>query len=246
MDRANLELLERELLGFGVQPSWESIEAIGHHLDLVAEWNQQINLTAITTPKDMVLKHAVDSALALLSVDLKPGARVVDVGTGAGFPGVTLKCLVPDIDLVLLESLGKRCKFLESVGTEVLPRLGVEGKGYQVLWSRAEDAGQAAAYREQFDVVVARAVADLRVLSELCLPLCRVGGAFLAMKGPSLGEELGAAERAIALVGGKVEEVREVDLPEGAGTRTLVRIRKVKPTPKAYPRKAGTPGKSPL
>jgi 16S rRNA (guanine527-N7)-methyltransferase len=246
MEQANLALLEQGLQQFGMKASEAALTAIVRHLDMVAEWNRSVNLTAIKDERDMVLKHVVDSAAALALVDLKPGNRLIDVGTGAGFPGVTLKCLVPGIEVVLLESLGKRCKFLEAVGAEVLPLIGAPPESYQVVWSRAEDAGANPQFREQFDVVVARAVAELRVLAEYCLPLCRVGGEFLAMKGPAAQAELESSARAILVLGGEVTEVREVHLPEDAGSRTLIRIKKVRSTARTYPRKAGVPAKTPL
>jgi 16S rRNA (guanine527-N7)-methyltransferase len=245
MESENRARLVAGLRNVGVEPEAAALDAVQRHLAMVAEWNERINLTAIRDEREMVLKHAVDSAAAAGMIQFQPGMRVLDVGSGAGFPGVTLKCLFPGIRLVLLDSLGKRCKFLEAVGHEVIAtRGGLDG--YEVLWGRAEDLGQDKRYREQFDVVVARAVAELRVLSEFCLPFCRVGGEFLAMKGPAAGEELAAAGNAIRTLGGEVAEVREVTLPEDAGTRTLIRIRKVSPTPKAYPRRAGVPAKSPL
>ncbi|HLN61896.1 MAG TPA: 16S rRNA (guanine(527)-N(7))-methyltransferase RsmG [Symbiobacteriaceae bacterium] len=246
MEQANLELLAAGLRQYGVAPTDGMLHAIGQHLQMVAEWNEQVNLTAITAEREMVVKHAIDSASALGMVEVGPGARVLDVGTGAGFPGVTLKCIQPEATVVLLESLAKRCKFLEAVGTEVIAPLGGKADAYQVVWGRAEDKGQDKQFRERFDLVVARAVAELRVLSEYCLPFAKVGGEFLAMKGPSGAEELAAAKSAIATLGGEVVDVKSIVLPEEAGARTLIRVKKVKATPKEFPRKAGTPAKKPL
>lgn len=246
MEQANRMLLEEGLTAFGLEPAAASCDAIARHLAMVADWNERINLTAITTEREMVIKHALDSAAGLKVVSLSAGMKVLDVGTGAGFPGVTWKCIVPGITLTLLESLQKRCKFLEAVGEEVIEPLTGKTDGYRVLWSRAEDAGQSAEHRERYDLVTARAVADLRVLTEYCLPFVKVGGDFLALKGPGVAGEVEGARRAIELLGGQLENVVEVELPEGAGARSLVRIRKVRPTPKTYPRKAGTPSKTPL
>jgi len=242
----DVKALEEGLRSFGVDPAPWAVEAIARHLEMVSEWNERVNLTAMRTVREMVLKHAVDSASVLSVIRIGSGARVVDVGTGAGFPGVTLKCLVPDANVVLIDSLAKRCRFLEAVRDEVVTRLpGVSGS-FDVVWARAEDVGRVSEHREQYDVVMGRAVAELRVLAELCLPLCRVGGQFVAMKGPEVGPEVEAASTALGSLGGRVEAIREIELPEGAGKRTLVLIRKERPTPAVYPRKAGLPERRPL
>jgi len=246
MEASNRALLESGLRAYGLEPSPESVGAVIKHLEMVVDWNQRVNLTAITEEREMVIKHVLDSAAVLQFLVPRKNMRVMDVGTGAGFPGVTLKCLAPELSVVLLESLAKRCKFLEAVGAEVIePLVGGLG-GFQVVWSRAEDAGRAAAHREQYDLVTARAVAELRVLAEYCMPFVRVGGRFVAMKGPGVSEELASAKRSIEILGGRIIETREVALPYEAGTRTLVAVEKVAATPGAYPRKAGTPAKSPL
>ncbi len=243
---ARLERLKQALSEVGISAAEMSLRAVLLHLDMVAEWNQRVNLTAITDPEGMIIKHAVDSATALGVLNLQAGVRLMDVGTGAGFPGVTLKCLVPGVDLVLLESLRKRCQFLEEVGNRLSAVIGDAGGSFQVVWGRAEEKGQVPGYREEFDAVVARAVAELRVLAEYCLPFCKVGGVFLAMKGPSVQDEVAAATAALEALGGALEGVQEISLPGDAGRRTLVCIRKVKNTPSKYPRKAGVPAKRPL
>lgn len=246
MDASNRALLIEGLRGFGFEPSASVCESLIRHLAMVAEWNERVNLTAITDERDMVLKHVLDSAAGLTAVDVGRGTRILDVGSGAGFPGVVWKCLRPEAEVVLLESLQKRCRFLDVVGQEViLPLTGVQ-EGYRVLWSRAEDAGHRAEERERYDVVTARAVAALRVLAEYCLPFVRVGGRFVALKGPGVEREVEEAQRAIEVLGGEVESVREIHLPEGAGSRSLVVVRKIRPTPGKYPRKAGVPSKSPI
>lgn len=244
MRNESLQLLAQGLQGYGLNAEEASVQAMGRHLDMVADWNKRVNLTAITDEEGMVIKHALDSATALLACRLQAGMRVLDVGTGAGFPGVTLKLLVPGISLVLLDSLQKRCRFLEAVRDEVVSPRG--GGTTEVVWGRAEELGQQKAYREQFDLVTARAVAELRVLAEYCLPFVRVGGQFLAMKGPGAQEEVEGSARALRLLGAQVKEVRAVSLPEGSGERTLILMEKIGKTPIEYPRKAGTPERKPL
>lgn len=246
MQQENREALVAGLAQYGVTATEPMVDALVGHLSMVADWNERVNLTAIKGEREMVLKHVVDSATALGLVEMGPGTRLIDVGTGAGFPGITLKCIHPESTVVLLESLNKRCTFLQAVGEEVISKLGGSPDGFQVVWGRAEDAGRDRQYREKFDIVVGRAVAELRVLAEYCLPFCRVGGVFLAMKGPAAGDEIAAADRAITTLGGAVAEVREIVLPEEAGSRTLILIKKVKATAPAFPRKAGTPAKTPL
>jgi 16S rRNA (guanine527-N7)-methyltransferase len=246
MEQQNRELLVFGLAQYGVNATDAMVDALAKHLAMVAEWNERVNLTAIKDEREMVLKHVVDSVSALASVSVRPGLRLIDVGTGAGFPGVVLKCVEPGLKVSLLESLNKRCTFLKAVGEEIVANLDQSRDGYEVLWGRAEDLGRDIQHRGTYDLVVARAVAELRVLTEYCLPFCRVGGVFLAMKGPAADEEIAAAENAIATLGGELEDAREVELPEGAGARTLIRIKKVRSTPAAYPRKAGTPSKNPL
>jgi 16S rRNA (guanine527-N7)-methyltransferase len=245
MEQDNLKVLADGLRQFGIEPDATMLDAISKHLAMVAEWNERVNLTAITQEREMVVKHAVDSVSLLAVAQVEPGIRLLDIGTGAGFPGIVLKCIRPEIRLVLLESLAKRCKFLEAVGNGVIaPAYGAGG--YDVVWGRAEDFGVKPEFREGFDVVTARAVADMRVLCEYCLPFVKVGGVFVAMKGPGASQEVEGAAQAISTLGGDVAEVREIVLPESAGSRTLIRVKKVRPTPKGYPRKAGTPAKNPL
>lgn len=230
----------------GVPIGEESVRRILRHLELVLEWNERVNLTAITNLSDMVVKHAIDSGAVLRAVTFSPSTRLLDVGSGAGFPGVTLKCLLPELRVTLAESLAKRCRFLEAVGDELFPTRDGNAGSFEVVWGRAEDLGQDSRYRERFDIVVARAVAELRVLAEYCLPFVSPGGLFVAMKGPDIGNEILQAEGAISRLGGEIAGVDQFQLPFGAGERTLVRITKKGKTPRQYPRKAGTPAKSPL
>ena len=204
--------------------------------ELLLEKNKVMNLTAITDPEDVASLHFLDSAALLTLADLKD-KTVVDVGTGAGFPGMPLKILEPSIRMTLLDSLGKRITFLQEVCNE----LGLQN--VQCVHARAEEF--AAQHREQFDLAASRAVAQLNVLCELTLPLVKVGGNFLAMKGASGEEELTAARGAIKKLGGEYRETRTLHLP-GGDTRTLILCKKISQTPTAYPRNGGKIAKSPL
>lgn len=223
-----------------------TLSALERHLERVAKENELQNLTAVTRPREMVVKHTVDSATVLGVVSLGAGERALDVGSGAGFPGVVLQLLVPDARVVLLESSRKRCLFLEGLRSDLVAS-GARGAGHlEIRWGRAEEAARQRDLREGFDLVVARAVAELRVLAEYALPFCRVGGTVVAMKGPGADEEVRAAAHAIAVLGGSVERLERIVLPEGAGERVLVVVRKIGPTPASYPRRAGVPERRPL
>jgi 16S rRNA (guanine527-N7)-methyltransferase len=208
------------------------------YLDELRAWNERINLTAITDPREIVTRHFLDSLRCALSWGAAP-ASLIDVGTGAGFPGLPLKILRPELQLTLVESIAKKASFLSAIAGE----LGLDG--VVVLAERAEVAGRDPAHRERYDVAAARAVADLRVLAEYCLPLCRVGGRFLAPKGTQIEPELAAAGPAIAALGGRLVAVEPAELP-GVEPRALVVIEKAAPTPPQYPRAPGVPAKRPL
>ena len=194
---------------------------------LLIEWNEKINLTRITEPDEVAVKHFADSLTLLKYYNIPENATVIDVGTGAGFPGIPLKIARPDIKLTLLDSLNKRLNFLDTVCKEI----GIDAT---LVHSRAEDGGKNKLYREKYYLAVSRAVARLNTLSEYTLPFVKVGGSFAAMKGPELGEELSEAQNAIKTLGGKVENVFEFDLCDQG--RTIVIINKVKKTAPAYPR----------
>ncbi|MGX6971453.1 16S rRNA (guanine(527)-N(7))-methyltransferase RsmG [Vagococcus bubulae] len=207
----------------------------------LVEWNEKINLTAIVDKKEVYLKHFYDSLTLAFERDMtKEGLRLCDVGSGAGFPSIPLKIVFPNMTISIVDSLNKRIKFL----TELTTELGLDK--VNLYHSRAEDFGQNKLYRESFDVVTARAVARLNVLAELCLPLVKQGGQFLAMKAAKSEEELLEAKKAIALLGGKVVAEREVSLPITYDERFIIEIDKKKQTPNKYPRKAGLPNKKPL
>lgn len=216
------------------------IEAFAAYNDLLLAWNEKVNLTAITAPQEVAVKHVVDS-LSCYDEKIFPAAvSVVDVGTGAGFPGLPLKIYRPGIRLTLLDSLNKRLNFLR----EVVERLGFTG--VEIVHARAEEAGRMKDHRDRYMVATSRAVARLNALAELCLPFVAVGGHFVALKGAQYREELDEAGRAIAALGGQVAEVRPVRLPGLDDSRAVIYIRKVSPTPSAYPRRPGLPEKKPL
>ena len=225
--------------------SAETILSFRKYAEMLKEKNKVMNLTSITDDEGIALKHFIDSLTIASYVDEEQskvkGRKVslIDVGTGAGFPGIPLKINKPDLDLTLLDSLAKRLTFLK----EVCGELGLENVKF--VHSRAEDAGKDKKYREKFDIAAARAVANLPVLCEYCLPFVRKGGCFIAMKG-KLEEELKDAEKAISILGGKIETVKEFQLPGTDADRTIVVIRKIKETPARFPRQAGKPSKEPI
>lgn len=208
--------------------------------DILLEWNQKMNLTAIKDEKEVMIKHFLDS-LSCLKIDfLKDQGSIIDVGTGAGFPGIPLKIALPNLELTLLDSLKKRIGFLEHVCKET------ELDNINFVHGRAEDFGQNKDYREKYDYAVSRAVAGLNVLVEYCMPFVKVGGYFICQKGPGLMEELPEANKAIEVLGGEVVDQIEVPLPFSDNTHYILVIKKIRQTPTKYPRKAGKPSKNPI
>lgn len=205
--------------------------------DLLLDWNQRVNLTRITEPHEVILKHFIDSMVLSKFV---AGGSFADLGTGAGFPGVPLKILRPELDVVLMDSLKKRLDFLDVV----IKTLNLSG--VKTVHARAEDFGRDAHYRGYFNTVSARALARLPVLLEYTLPVLKINGLFLALKGSQVNDELVESAKALKLLGGKVEGIEYFNLGEGAEHRALVLIRKAKETPSQYPRQAGTPSKDPI
>ena len=216
----------------------EQLAQFTRYYELLVETNKVMNLTAITEPEEVAVKHMVDSLLAY--EDGMQGKTLVDVGTGAGFPGVPLKIYCPSLKVTLVDSLGKRLRFLQ----QVIAELGLKGIRCEHL--RAEDAGRSKKHREQYDYVTARAVARLSVLSEYCLPLAKKGGQFIALKGSRFAEEIEEGEAAVKILGGKIISAEPVKLPGLDDGRAIIKIAKIKATPAQYPRKAGTPEKQPL
>ncbi|HWQ42557.1 MAG TPA: 16S rRNA (guanine(527)-N(7))-methyltransferase RsmG [Desulfosporosinus sp.] len=213
------------------------VNQLCHFGDLLLDWNQRINLTRITDPHEVILKHFIDSMVLSKFVS---GGSFVDLGTGAGFPGVPLKILRPELDVVLMDSLKKRLDFLDVV----IKTLNL--RGVKTVHARAEDFGRDLHYRGYFDTVTARAMARLPVLLEYTLPVLKLKGLFLALKGSQVDDELVESEKALKLLGGKVEGIEHFNLGDGAEHRAVVLIRKVMETPSRYPRQAGTPSKDPI
>ena len=232
--------LERASALYGLPLNAKQIENFGIYYRLLIEWNAKMNLTAITEPREVAVKHIVDSLTALRGIEERDSLRLIDVGTGAGFPGIPLKIVRPDLKLTLLDSLKKRVHFLEAV----VEALGLEGA--ECLHGRAEEAARQSALRERFDIAASRAVARLPVLAEYLLPFVHIGGTAIALKGLHSEEEAKEAERAVKILGGRAIESIPVALPGLSDKRAVLVIKKERPTPKAYPRKAGKPAKEPL
>jgi 16S rRNA (guanine527-N7)-methyltransferase len=224
----------------GVPLDARALDAFTVYLEELALWNQRFNLTAIEDPDEILVKHFLDSLSCATVVDLRAARSLIDVGTGAGFPGLALKIAFPHLRVVLLDALEKRLRFLERLAE----RLGLEG--VTTLHARAEDAGRAPEWREQSGVVTARAVARLDTLCEYSLPFAAVGGVFVAQKGPEVDEELSQASRAIRTLGGGSPRLRTLTLPGSDVRRSLITVPKTGPTPAAYPRRPGSARKHPL
>ena len=216
------------------------LEQFQKYYELLVEWNKVMNLTAITEKEDVIIKHFADSLLLAKYLDMNRPLSVIDVGTGAGFPGVPLKIAFPELTVTLMDSLNKRVKFLNTVISE----LGLEN--VQAIHCRAEDAGKNALYRESFDVAVSRAVANLASLSEFCLPFVKTGGYFIPYKASGLEDEMYAGKKAIRILGGQVENIFRLTIPDTDIERCFVFVKKQSETPQEYPRKAGTASKKPL
>lgn len=226
------DLLQNYIKDYKITLTENQYEQFQKYFELLAEWNEKMNLTAITDESGVALKHFADSLSLLNFVDILQNSTLADVGTGAGFPGVVLKIARPDIKLTLIDSLNKRLVFLG----EVCAQLGIEA---ELIHSRAEDGARDEKLRESFDFAVSRAVARMNVLSEYCLPYVKVGGAFCAMKGAQANEEFKESLNAINTLGGKLENKYFFELPENGGERAIAVVRKVRNTPQKYPRQSG-------
>lgn len=218
----------------------EQIEQFRSYYELLTEWNKKINLTAITGYEDVVRKHFIDSILICSLLDLNKDIRIIDVGTGAGFPGIPIKILNPDCRIVLLDSLNKRVRFLETVVDE----LGLDN--VECIHGRAEDVSREKKYRASFDLSVSRAVANLSTLCEYCIPFLKKGGMFVSYKSDKADDEINGSENAVRTLGSEITSVKEIALPETDIVRKFVMITNIKQVSNIYPRKAGIPAKDPL
>ena len=236
----SLKSLDYVALGLkkaGIEVTKKEVEKLSSYMDGILEWNEKVNLTAIKEPEEFVEKHYIDSLAALKTAEFQDVETVLDLGTGGGFPGIPLAIMAPEKKFTLVDSLAKRLKIIDELAAKC------EIYNVETLHGRAEDLAQKEEYRENFDLVVSRAVAEMNVLAEYALPFVKVGGALIAYKtaGEKLDNELEAAAKAIRLLGGELIRTKK-----GEGDHTLVIIKKTKKTPAKYPRKAGTPKKEPL
>lgn len=216
----------------------EKIKKFYMYMNLLLEWNEKINLTAITEPKEIIIKHFIDSII--IANQIKEKSKIIDIGTGAGFPGIPLKIYNESYEITLLDSLNKRTVFLQ----EVVSKLNLEK--VEIIHGRAEDYAQNIKYREQFDYAVSRAVAPMNILLEYLVPYTKVGGNIIAMKGSNAEEEIEKSKKALTKLDTIIKETQKINLPENSGERFIIVMKKNGKTNKLYPRKAGTPKKSPL
>ena len=233
-----LDLIKDRCEEFGIILDDVICKRLNTYGNMLLEWNEKINLTAITEPKEVVIKHFLDCILFFKAVNVPQNAKVIDVGTGAGFPGVVLKIIRPDIELTLLDGLNKRLIFLNEVMNELELRA-------EIIHLRAEEGGKNIKLREKFDIVCARAVARLNILSEYCIPFVKIGGICVAMKGPAANDELADGKRAISLLGGGETEIINEKLSENE-ERNFIITKKISQTPSKYPRISAKISKQPL
>lgn len=234
----NTSLLKHEAEKIGIFLDETALKRFDKYAELLVETNKTLNLTAITDPDEIVYKHFIDSLTLLTVIDIKDNAKVIDVGTGAGFPGVVLLIARPDIKITLMDGTNKRLIFI----SEVLSNLELDA---EILHMRAEIAGKKSEYREQYDIVTARAVANMNTLSEYCLPFACVGGIFAPMKAAKADEELESAKKAVKTLGGRIKEVKHLNI-EKCGERTIIITEKISQTSPKYPRASAQISKKPL
>ena len=234
------QLMKEASLEVGLDLTENQYNQFIMYMRLLQEWNEKINLTAITEDEEVIKKHFIDCIKAFKSNAVKNAKTVIDVGTGAGFPGLPIAIMNPNIKITLLDSLNKRINFLDTV----IAKLGL--KNVITIHSRAEDGARKPEFRENFDVATSRAVANMAVLSEFCLPYVKLNGYFVALKGPAVDEEISDGKKAISTLGGELENIIEVNIEESDLKHNIVEIKKVRKCPKTYPRKAGTINKKPI
>ena len=232
------DLLKEKAEMFHVKLDETALERFEIYARLLVEWNEKINLTAITDPEGITIKHFLDSLTIFAYVDILEGSKVIDVGTGAGFPGLAMLIARPDLDMTLMDSTKKRLTVIENI----LENIGLQAN---VVHSRAEDAGQNKAFREQYDFSTARAVTNLRDLAEYCLPFVKVGGSFVPMKSAKTEEEIAEGKKAIHVLGGQIVKVDSFELLD-CGERTIINVKKISPTPAKYPRPSAKIAKNPI
>ena len=232
------EQMQEKSMDLGVRFLVEQTEQFFEYMNLLIEWNEKMNLTSIIEPEEIILKHFIDSITILKEIE--DNSKVVDVGTGAGFPGIPLSIMNPTLKITLVDSLNKRLIFLQ----EVVNKLNL--KNVEIVHARAEEFGQNKKYRESFDISTSRAVANLSTLSEYLIPLVKVGGKVISMKASEAQEEINEAKKAIQVLGGKIERIDEFNLPQSDIGRTVILIKKEEKTPNKFPRKPGTPSKEPI
>lgn len=230
--------LYEKALKIDIKISEKELEKFYEYMKLLIEWNEKMNLTAIIEPNDVILKHFIDSITINKYIDEQ--SKVMDIGTGAGFPGIPLKVLNEDVKMTLVDSLNKRVQFLKEVGKQL------ELTNIEYIHSRAEELAGSSLHRQQYDIVTSRAVARLTTLLEYMLPFVKIGGRCICMKGPNIIEELEEARKAIQLLGGEIETTENMLLPDSNQERNIIIIKKVVDTPAKYPRKAGIPSKQPI
>ena len=232
------KVLYEKVKKIGIELKEEQLEKFYLYMNILLEWNEKINLTAITNEEEIILKHFVDSLT--INKYIEEGKSIIDVGTGAGFPGIPIKILREDLKVTLLDSLNKRINFLN----EVIEKLDL--KNIECIHGRAEEFGKNKNYREKYDFATSRAVANMSTLSEYLIPFVKVGGKVLAMKGDKAEEELEEAKKAIKLLGGKVENIDNFYLPDSDIKRSIIIIKKIEKTERKFPRKPGMPAKEPI
>ena len=236
----NLEKFKNGLQQLHIELSEKQMEQFLQYYEMLVEKNKVMNLTAITEFDEVVEKHFLDSVSLTKQMDLHQPLKVLDLGTGAGFPGIPLKIVFPELEITLMDSLNKRVLFLQDVISSL------QLQDFAAVHGRAEEAARNKKYREGFDLCVSRAVANISTLSEYCLPFVKIGGSFISYKSSTIEDELEDGKKGIVILGGKVKDVYKFTLPDSELQRSFVVIQKEKKTPKAYPRKAGTPSKDPL